>query len=144
MYFDAFATASQCQKLEPIQQDKIWEDSSTETLVYICYNNWIKSGKSFVQPHDCIEKYNFKSIQKDSMRCYLLYIPVQIRAFICQIQQDNFDAGQITNFLIQKLKLLKFGIRMLEVNDLHVRQIKLFLEDTVSKIQPLLDKCNII
>ena len=33
---------------------------------------------------------------------------------------------------------------MLEATDMHIKQIKLFLADTVSKIQPLLDKCNII
>ena len=33
---------------------------------------------------------------------------------------------------------------MLEASDMHIKQINLFLKDTVSKIQPLLDKCNII
>ena len=67
---------------------------------------------------------NYRSLQRDSARCYLLLLLVAIKAYIGRasehLQKGSFKAPEVANYLIDKLQKLKFGVGMLQPNDIHV------------------------
>ena len=52
----------------------------SEYLIRKCYFQWINSDKSFNN-----KNMNYKQIQKDSMRCYLIYHTIAIKKYLVQI-----------------------------------------------------------
>jgi hypothetical protein len=94
LYIDAFVAIQQCnalrivpdqinvEKKNPENKD-IFEagpqNDSTESLIFICYHNWLANNKTNkISPEYAGSNlvYKYRDIQKDSMRCYLLYIPI--------------------------------------------------------------------
>jgi hypothetical protein len=61
--------------------------------VLYCYYNWARHNKHFKVIGN--ETYNYRNIQKDSMRCYLLYIPLSIKRYlihVCDLPKEEFNA----------------------------------------------------
>ena len=134
LYIDAFVASSQCSQLEFIEKQDVHEQ-----LILQCYKHWVKNSKTFKLLPDTLENYQYRNIQKDSMRCYLLYITVQIKQYICKVSPENLNVEEVSTFLIKKLKLLKFGAKMLTANDYHIQQLNLNLQTIFNNIQPILD-----
>ena len=92
MYLDAFVATEQCEALKYVvdttessknkaPEEIVKEDDEKADLALLyCYDNWLRFEKSFKlsTQSDEIQKYNYRSISKDAMRCQLIYIPIQI------------------------------------------------------------------
>lgn len=131
MYMDAYVAQEQCYALGALadptnvkkeEKDNIVEsiiagplNDKSELLILKCYLNWIQNDKSFKLPSQFLTnelKYKFRDIQKDSLRCYLIYIPIQIIRYISQVaslKKEDFNKDEVFVYIITKVKLLKFG-----------------------------------
>lgn len=112
MYIDAFVVASQCSLLEnaptPLEPkdgrvsgpagvftNEVFEKLQKETdkAIFICYQNYIHNNCSFVLEQEYsgipgLKKPNYRSLQKDSARCYLLFLLVAVRAYVGQASDE--------------------------------------------------------
>jgi len=108
------------------------ENDTSELLVFMCYYAWKRNGSKFTMDEKYkAEMYNYRDIQKDSMRCYLLYIPIHIAKYLVDISakpKAQVNADEVFEFVIYKLKLLKFGLQTLLSNDYHLIQIMRMLK----------------
>lgn len=109
MYLDAYVAASQCQAIGNCQHpDDLFEDLS-EKSIFICFDMYKKSNNCFNQPSRELGDYSFKSIQKDSMRCMLLYLTIYIKQFLMQYVGKPIDdtaAKLITKVIMKKTKII--------------------------------------
>lgn len=103
-------------------------------MVLKCYLNWEDNGRNFNLPPEYIStewKYKYRDIQKDSLRCFLIYIPIQIVRYLNTLKPDSINKDEVTEFVLTKIKLLRFGNMMLAANDLHniqnVRNIRMLI-----------------
>ena len=90
--------------------------------------------------------YNYIKNQMDSLRCYLLYIPINISKYLVDISakpKDQVNPDEVFNFVIHKLKLLKFGIQCLTKNDMHAKQLEKFVMLIKNMAKPVLDAYGI-
>jgi len=55
------------------------------------------------------------------MRCYLLFLPMRIKAYLMSLVWDfeSCDKAEAFKFIVYKLKVLKFGLKMILMNDYH-------------------------
>jgi hypothetical protein len=139
MYIDAFVVTNQCKMYETLAENKTEkvekpkqdifeygpEKDPSEILIFIAYNNWARNDRDFKQdPNNNVTdwKYVYRDISKDSLRCYLLYMPMHLVKYLAHQSQkpkDSLDKSECFNYIIFKMKLLKFGIQMLNKSDLH-------------------------
>ena len=81
---------------------------------------------------DYIEKYSYRSIQKDSIRVFLYYMPISIKQYLIQVNNNpEADAESVRKVIMRKLKTLKLGLIMLQPADMHAQGIALSLEYTL-------------
>lgn len=73
---------------------------------------------------------------------------VTIKAYIGrageQLQQGSFKAPEVAKYLIDKLQKLKFGVGMLQGNDIHVDQMGIALRGVLKYGQPVLQAAGIL
>lgn len=66
MYLDAYVAASQCKAISEYDNPDDIYGKLSETAIFICYDNWLKSGKSFTPSHLSkdlnLGEHNFKNI----------------------------------------------------------------------------------
>lgn len=135
MYLDAFVASEQCHSLESLtntgpsnigflEPSKAGPSNDpSELLVLKCFLNWEENGRNFNLPQEYCSpewKYKYRDIQKDSLRCFLIYIPIQIIRHLNQLKKDAINKDELAVYIVTKIKLLRFGCRMLNGNDLHI------------------------
>jgi predicted transposase YbfD/YdcC len=91
LYIDGFVAAMQCETLryclKPIgNQNELVEQNDTiaGSTLLICHDNYMRNDQDFIVKDN--QNYNYRAIQKDSMRCLLLLIPINIKKFILNNQ----------------------------------------------------------
>ena len=172
MYIDAFVVASQCSLLEhaptPLEPkdgrasgsagvftDDVFDKLQKETdkAIFICYQNYSQNGASFVLQQESagipgLKKPNYRSLQKDSARCYLLFLLVAVRAYVGkasdELKKGTFQAEEVGNHLLDKLQKIKFGVGMLQANDIHADQVVIVLRGVINAAKPVLEKAGIL
>jgi len=93
------------------------EADTSELTVRKCYYQWINHNKVF-KPQLAGEQHKSRDIQKDSLRCYLIYIPFIIKKLLVEIvKEESYDTDKVGTFLIYKIMLLHLGSRMLVNED---------------------------
>lgn len=171
LYLDAYVVAAQCALLESapaaltasdakpqgpagVFTDETFMRLQTETdgAIFVCHDNYTRNGSTFAQQVEIPQvpgqkATNYRSLQRDSARCYLLLILVAIRAYIekanADLQKGQFKAPEVAKYLIDKLQKLKFGVGMLQANDIHVDQMGIVLRGALKSGQPVLEAAGI-
>ena len=112
--------------------------------------HWVNSNSNFKMPTQYENqpdmKYRYRDIQKDSLRCFLLYIPMQIIRhiqYLSTLKRDDINKDEVFTYIMTKVKLLRFGVRMLVANDLHICQIVRELNMIINFFGPFLQSCNL-
>lgn len=87
-------------------------------------------------------------MQKDSARCYLLFLLVAVRAYVGKASDDlkkgTFQAAEVGSHLLDKLQKIKFGVGMLQANDIHADQVVIVLRGVLNAAKPVLEKAGIL
>jgi len=102
------------------------QNDPSEELVLICFQNYLNNEKCFKLPQHYTTsdtKYKYRDIQKDSLRCFLIYIPIQILSYLrhlSSLKKEEIKKEEVFRYVITKAKLLKFGTIMLTNTDLHI------------------------
>lgn len=86
----------------------------SEILVRKCHYAWNKFGKSFglIGGQANKTKTNFRNIQMDAMRSYLMYVVIQMRKYLVQIadgcmsNKTEFNPENVFKFLIYQLMVV--------------------------------------
>ena len=92
----------------------------SELSVFQCYFQWVDNDKAFKPPQSG-DEFQCRTVQKDSMRCYIIYLFVLIKKFLVGISQaKEFDPVKVGNFVLYKLMLAHLGSRTLPPSDVHV------------------------
>ena len=58
------------------------------------------------------------------MRCYLLYIPIQIIKYfanLSSLKPEDINNDEVFTYIMSKIKLLRFGCQTLVSIDMHVK-----------------------
>mmetsp|Transcript_17901 Transcript_17901/g.30438 ORF Transcript_17901/g.30438 Transcript_17901/m.30438 type:complete len:723 (+) Transcript_17901:935-3103(+) len=90
MVRDAFTFVSQVEEILKIDADSIMKQHSDgavkiERVLVNCFHNFTLNGCSFDYNKQVFtDKYNFRNITKDSMRCYLLFLSVCLKKYLQQ------------------------------------------------------------
>lgn len=95
-------------------------EKETDRALFICHDNYVRNGNVFAggelipAPN---KKSNYRELQRDSARCYLLFILVTIRAYMAKgaadLKAGTLNAAEVARYTIDKLQKLKFGVSML-------------------------------
>ena len=113
--------------------------------LFICFHHYKNSKETFYQGESAVEMYNYKSVQRDSMRCLLLFLPISIKAYLIEIIKtpaDKVVPAQVSQFVLKQMKLIKFAMVMLFPSDFHIKQILVSL-DTIEKYgKDILEHCE--
>ena len=113
--------------------------------LFICFHHYKNTGETFYQGENPVEVYNYKSVQRDSMRCLLLFLPISIKAYLIEIIKtpaDKVVPAAVSQFVIKQMKLIKFAMMMLFPSDFHIKQVLVSL-DTIEKYgKDILEHCE--
>lgn len=111
--------------------------NDTDLVIFICYNTYLRNGNTFggadPKPMAGIEKKvtSYRQLQRDSARCYLLLMLVIVKAYLGKASDDlkkgQFKGPEVAYYIIDKLHKLKYGIGLLQENDIHKDQIGIVL-----------------
>lgn len=142
MYIDAFLAVKQCQALEAAATD----ESHNERFFAVCYYGFILHERTFLLRSDQVaEKYNYREICRDSLRCHLIHYTIQMKKYLLTIAgqpPQNVDFETVGRKLISNLIFLKFGLNMLSALDFHVKQIVVSLETMAKYGAAILKQSN--
>lgn len=171
LYVDAYVVATQCSLLEGVpaaltaadgkvaQPAGVFTDETfarlqqeTDGAIFVCHDNYTRNGGFGLQfeiPQvPGAKPTNYRSLQRDSARCYLLLLLVAVKAYIGRagehLQKGSFKAPEVAQYLIDKLQKLKFGVGMLQPNDIHVDQMYITLRGALKYGQPVLEAAGIL
>jgi hypothetical protein len=91
MFLDAYVATIQCEAL--LHVDKV---SETQTIkmsqaIFICYHHYVRSGETFYLGDAVLEAYNYRSVQRDSVRCLLLWLPVGLKSYLMEVIKKPAD-----------------------------------------------------
>lgn len=85
-------------------------EKETDRAVFICYDNYIRNGSLFAGGDLVIAQgkvTNYRQLQRDSARCYMLFILVIIRAYVAKAAADlkggALNAAEVGRYIIDKL-----------------------------------------
>lgn len=170
LYIDAYVVAVQCSLLEGapsaltpadgkvvapagVFTDETFAKLSAETdaAIFVCHDNFTRNGGFGLQVEILqvpgVKPTNYRSLQRDSARCYLLLLLVAMKAFIGraaeQLSSGSFNKPEVAKYLVDKLMKLKFGVGMLQANDIHVEQMAIALRGAAKYGQPVLEAAGI-
>lgn len=142
LYLDAFVAAMQCESLKQslkhagMDQTVEQNDVTAGSALLMCYDNFQRNGQEFGLK-DGLD-YNYRNIQKDSIRCFLLLVTIQMKKYIMENKDTPKD--QVQKFLIKNLLLLIKGVSMYKNIDLHIMQISNQLVIIQKYAMPFLEK----
>lgn len=68
--------------------------------------------------------YKNRDISMDIMRCSLIYTVIEMKKFILEFKDYPNEVNFAFEYIIRKVKLLKVGLNMLVLKDLHIIQIR--------------------
>jgi hypothetical protein len=135
MFLDAFVCTEQCLALL---------DGDGETALFICFHHYVKNGQTF-SVEDALEDYAYRRIQKDSVRCLLLYLPITMKRYlvdVCKRPAESVVPSEVGQNLIRKMKLIKFALYMLNPNDLHIKQVAISLGALERYAKDMMEFCG--
>jgi hypothetical protein len=169
-YTDAYVVAAQCALLgaapaalgandpKVLEPAGVFTDSAfallekeTDKAIFICHDNYTRNGSAFTGGDLAVgagKPTNFRALQRDSARCYLLLILVIIRAYVAKatsdLKQGSLNAAEVARYLIDKLQKLKYGVGVLAPKDIHVDQIGIVLRGVLKSGQAVLEAAGIL
>jgi hypothetical protein len=85
----------------------------SELSVFQCYYQWVDNDKHFKPPQSG-DEYQCRTVQKDSMRCYIIYLFILIKKYLVGVSNEkDFDPAKVGDFILYKLMLAQLGSRTL-------------------------------
>lgn len=92
-------------------------DAIVGAALLICNEHFKTNNETF----DVNDGSKYRNIQKDSMRCLLLYISMAIKKFIFDTNSNkDVQPDFVFKYMIRHFKLLKLGVEMLKPSDIHI------------------------
>ena len=92
--------------LKPLEASGTSNEGNDETVVgsalLMCYDNFMRNNETFELKDGQV--YNYRNIQKDSIRCLLIYITIVMKKFILENKESPKEKNQ--SYIIKNLLLL--------------------------------------
>ena len=92
--------------------------------LFICYHNFVNNSYTlYLNVKSKTEKYNYRDIQKDSVRCLLIFMTINLKKYLLEIYQKpakEVSPDDVRWTVITTTKVLKFGLNMLHATDVHI------------------------
>ena len=84
----------------------------------------MNSNETFYIGNDIIETYNYRSVQRDSVRCLLLWLPIGLKTYLLDIiktPHEKVNPKDVGQHVLKVMKLIKFAMVMLFASDLQIK-----------------------